>query len=42
MLANGPVIPAGWLGMPEETVLHFTALAPQALVVITHTDDDPL
>ena len=28
--------------MPEATVLHLTALAPQALVVVTHTDDDPL
>ena len=28
--------------MPEETVLHFTALAPQALVVVTHTEEDPV
>ena len=28
--------------MPEATALHLEALAPQALVVVTHTDDDPL
>ena len=28
--------------MPDVTVLHLEALAPQALVAVTHTDDDPL
>ena len=28
--------------MPEATFLHFTALVPQALVVVTHTVDVPL
>jgi hypothetical protein len=28
--------------MPEVTVLHLAALAPQALVAVTHTDDDPV
>ena len=28
--------------MPEATVLHFTALAPQALVAVTHTEFDPV
>jgi hypothetical protein len=28
--------------MPDTTVLHLAALPPQALVVVTHTDDDPV
>ena len=28
--------------MPDTTVLHLEELAPQALVAVTHTDDDPL
>ena len=28
--------------MPDTTVLHLAALAPQALVAVTHTDDDPV
>ena len=28
--------------MPDTTVLHLAALAPQALVVVTHTEEDPV